>query len=349
HGGLFEYFRNDVLDANTWTNKHAHPIVAKPELRYNDFGANVGGPLLKNRAFFYFNYEGDRVIAGSTVSGETATQTLINSVSNPQIKKELSLMPVPTSSTSNPLVGMFVGNRDTISNENLFMWRGDTYLGRHHLLARYNYNTQLQQIQQFRPNDSQDYPIKFHNAVLSDIWTVNPHLVNEARLGLDRNLVNRNLDTYFSDPTGSWLIISGFFSSDTTQSLLYFQTTTYGFVDNLTLVHGRHTFTFGTDDRYDPSRRTQDTSPRSTYSSLADLQTDTPSLIAVSFGSPKKLISTDLAFYAEDNFRATERFTLNYGLRYDYFTPFSGAYNVTGPDWYGPLSTDKNHNFFTED
>ena len=349
HGGLFEYFRNDVLDANTWTNKHAHPIVAKPELRYNDFGANVGGPLLKNRAFFYFNYEGDRVIAGSTVSGETATQTLINSVSNPQIKKELSLMPLPTSSTSNPLVGMFVGNRDTISNENLFMWRGDTYLGRHHLLARYNYNTQLQQIQQFRPNDSQDYPIKFHNAVLSDIWTVNPHLVNEARLGLDRNLVNRNLDTYFSDPTGSWLIISGFFSSDTTQSLLYFQTTTYGFVDNLTLVHGRHTFTFGTDDRYDPSRRTQDTSPRSTYSSLADLQTDTPSLIAVSFGSPKKLISTDFAFYAQDNFRATERLTLNYGLRYDYFTPFRGAYNVTGPDWFGPLSTDKNHNFFTED
>lgn len=349
HGGLFEYFRNDVLDANTWTNKHAHPIVAKPELRYNDFGANVGGAILKDRAFFYFNYEGDRVIAGRTVSGETATPALINSVSNPQIKKELSLMPVPTSTTSNPLVGMYVGNRDTITNENLFMGRGDTYMGRHHLLARYNYNTQLQQIQQFRLNDSQDYPITFHNAVLSDIWTANPHLVNELRLGLDRNLVNRNLDTFFTDPTGSWIIISGFFSSDTTQSLLYFQTTTYGLVDNLTLVHGRHTFTFGTDDRYDPSRRTQNTSPRSTYSSLADLQTDTPSLIAVSFGSSKKLISTDLAFYAEDNFRASDRLTLNYGLRYDYFTPFRGAYNVTGPAWYGPLSSDKNHNFFTED
>jgi hypothetical protein len=33
HGGLFEFFRNDVLDAHTWTNKHARPIVAKPELR----------------------------------------------------------------------------------------------------------------------------------------------------------------------------------------------------------------------------------------------------------------------------------------------------------------------------
>ncbi len=349
HGGLFEYFRNDVLDANTWTNKHARPIVAKPELRYNDFGANVGGPILKNRAFFYFNYEGDRVVAGRSTSGETATQALINSVSNPEIRKELSFMPVPTSATANPLVGMYVGNRETVTNENLFMGRGDMYLGRHHLLARYNYNTQLQQIQQFRPTDNQDYPITFHNAVLSDIWTVNPHLVNEVRLGLDRNLVNRNVDTYFTDPTGSYFTISGFFSSDTTQSLLYFQTTTYSLVDNLTLVHGHHTFTFGTDDRYDPSRRTQNTSPRSTYSSLADLQTDTPSSISVSFGGAKHLISTDLAFYAEDNFRASARLTLNYGLRYDYFTPFRGAFNVTAPAWYGPLSSDKNRSFFTED
>lgn len=145
------------------------------------------------------------------------------------------------------------------------------------------------------------------------------------------------------------MIISGFFSSDTTQSLLYFQTTTYSLVDNLTLVHGHHTFTLGTDDRFDPSRRTQNTSPRTTYSSLADLQTDTPSSISVSFGGPKHLINTDLAFYAEDNFRASERLKLNYGLRYDYFTPFRGAFNVTGPAWYGPLSTDKNRNFFTQD
>jgi len=348
HGGIFEYFRNDALDANNWTAKHAVPITKKPELRYNDFGVNVGGPIVRDKAFFFFNYEGDRTIVGSTVSGQTATQALINSVSNPQIAKELSLMPAPTSTTNNPLVGMFVGNRVTVSNENLFMGRGDTYLGQHHIIARYNYNTQLQQIQQFRPNDNQDYPITFHNAVLSDVWTINPSKVNEIRIGLDRNLVNRNVDTYFSDPTGSWLIITGLFSSDTTQSLLYFQTTTYSFVDNFTWVHGKHSITFGTDDRNDPSRRTQNTSPRSTYASLADLQADKPSLIAVSFGGPKHLLSTDYSAYVDDNFRATSRLTLNMGLRYDYFTPFRGAYNVTGNDFSGPLSTDRNHNFFTE-
>jgi carboxypeptidase family protein len=348
HGGAFEFFRNDVLDANTWVNKHSNPIVKKPELRYNDFGGNIGGPFIRNRAFFFVNYEGDRVVSGSSTSGETATPALIASVSNPQIAKELSLMPAPTSATSNPLVGMFVGNRDTISNENLFLSRADTYLGAHHILARYNYNTQLQQIQQFRPNDNQDYPITFQNAALSDIWTIDSTKVNELRLGLDRNLVNRNVDTYFTDPTQSFLIITGFFNSDTTQSLLYFQTTTYGLVDNFTLIHGKHSLTFGTDNRDDPSRRTQNTSPRSTYASLGDLQTDTPSLIAVSFGGPKHLLSTQISAYAEDNYRVTSRFTLNYGLRYDYFTPFRGAYNITGSDPFGPLSSDKNHDFFTE-
>ncbi len=348
HGGVFEYFRNDVLDANTWTNKHANPIVAKPELRYNDFGIDLGGPIRKDKAFFFGNYEGDRTVVGNTVSGLTASPALIASVANPAIKQELSLMPAPTTTTTNPLVGMFVGNRVTISNENLFMGRGDVYLGKHHGIARYNYNTQLQQIEQFRANDSQNYPISFHNALISDVWTISSNKVNETRVGLDRNIVNRNLSTYTTDPTQSWIIITGFFSSDSTQSQLDFQTTTYSFVDNFTLVKGRHTLTFGTDDRYDPSRRTQFTNPRNTYASLADLQNDKASSIAVSFGGPKHLISTDYAAYVQDNFRVAPRLTFNVGLRYDYFTPFTGAFNVTGSAFSGPLSSDRNHAFFTE-
>ncbi len=203
-------FSGPSSSCNFTPTKHSNPIVKKPELRYNDFGGNIGGPFIRNRAFFFFNYEGDRVVSGSSTSGETATPALIASVSNPQIAKELSLMPAPTSATSNPLVGMFVGKRDTISNDNLFLARADTFLGAHHFLARYNSTTQLQQIQQFRPNDNQDYPITVHHAALSDIWTIDSSKVNELRLGLDRNLVNRNVDTYFTDPTQSFLMITGF-------------------------------------------------------------------------------------------------------------------------------------------
>src|SRR5450755_3319363 len=45
HGGLYEFFRNDALDANTWSNKQTSPAVPRTPLRYNDFGGVIGGPV----------------------------------------------------------------------------------------------------------------------------------------------------------------------------------------------------------------------------------------------------------------------------------------------------------------
>src|SRR5271169_2301019 len=56
HGTAFEYFRNDYLDANDWfANRNALP---RPELRQNDFGGVLGGPIKKNKLFFFGSYEG---------------------------------------------------------------------------------------------------------------------------------------------------------------------------------------------------------------------------------------------------------------------------------------------------
>jgi hypothetical protein len=55
HGGLFEYFRNDVLDARNFFSP------SKTELRYNDFGYDLGGPILKNRLFFFVGEEWKRL------------------------------------------------------------------------------------------------------------------------------------------------------------------------------------------------------------------------------------------------------------------------------------------------
>ncbi len=60
HGDLYEFFRNDVLDANTYlNNRKGIPI---PALRYNDFGGTVGGPVWKDHTFFFFSEEARRVI-----------------------------------------------------------------------------------------------------------------------------------------------------------------------------------------------------------------------------------------------------------------------------------------------
>ncbi len=59
HGTLFEYFRNSMLDAKDWfTNLNG---LQKPEERQNDFGGVLGGPIFKNKTFFFFSYEGLRL------------------------------------------------------------------------------------------------------------------------------------------------------------------------------------------------------------------------------------------------------------------------------------------------
>jgi outer membrane receptor protein involved in Fe transport len=61
HGSTFEYFRNDHLDANSWENKNAD--VARQVYQRNQFGGSVGGPVWKNKAFFFFAYDGLRQAA----------------------------------------------------------------------------------------------------------------------------------------------------------------------------------------------------------------------------------------------------------------------------------------------
>jgi poly(3-hydroxybutyrate) depolymerase len=68
HGNLFNYFRNDALDANNWFNDHTSPVTAKTAERQNDFGGTLGGPVLlphvydgRHRTFFFYSYEGLRL------------------------------------------------------------------------------------------------------------------------------------------------------------------------------------------------------------------------------------------------------------------------------------------------
>jgi hypothetical protein len=78
HGGVYEFFRNDVLDANTWEDKHfSTPAVPRQPLRYNDFGGTFGGPIFipghynvdRSKTFFFFSEEARRVVqSGSATS-----------------------------------------------------------------------------------------------------------------------------------------------------------------------------------------------------------------------------------------------------------------------------------------
>src|SRR5438477_4288621 len=74
HGSLYEFLRNEKLDANDWfSNQNGDP---RAPLRYNDFGGTVGGPIFKNKTFFFFDYEGTRVRSFSSASAGVPTAAM---------------------------------------------------------------------------------------------------------------------------------------------------------------------------------------------------------------------------------------------------------------------------------
>jgi hypothetical protein len=79
HGGVYEFFRNDILNANSFFNNATNPVTKRPALRYNDFGGTIGGPVWipkiykqRNKTFFFFSDEARRIVTYSNPPAATA-------------------------------------------------------------------------------------------------------------------------------------------------------------------------------------------------------------------------------------------------------------------------------------
>jgi hypothetical protein len=183
HGTLFEFFRNDALDANSFFSNRSN--LAKAPLRWNQFGGNLGGPIRTDKLFFFFNYEGAIVRRGSQITGNVATPALLDQV-NPAIREGLSALPTTFTPTTNPLIGLHRRNDQLRNDEHTYLGRVDWNFGDHRLALRYSYNHQDFVNPQFLPENPQVFPNRTHNVVIQDSWTISPTMFNEVRLGCNR-------------------------------------------------------------------------------------------------------------------------------------------------------------------
>jgi hypothetical protein len=161
HGSVYEYFRNDKTDSYT---HFANPNEPKPEMRHNQYGVSIGGPVFKNKTFFYGDWEGLRDVIGGTTYQESVPtlaqydaihslngltpQTLVNAgvgtAGYPIDKVALNylmLYPAPNSGSAGSSVNNFVNNPSKTQFSNTFDARIDHNFNPNNLImARYGYN-----------------------------------------------------------------------------------------------------------------------------------------------------------------------------------------------------------------
>ncbi|MGA7223501.1 MAG: TonB-dependent receptor, partial [Candidatus Acidiferrales bacterium] len=137
HGGIFDYFRNTVMDANDWFANNSG--LGRAAERHNDFGGYLGGPVWKGRTFFFFSYEGARLRLPTTII--TPVPSLSSRQSAPSaLAPFLDAYPLPNGPISpDGYTAQYAGNYSNSGTLNATSLRIDHFFSSHFsIFGRYN-------------------------------------------------------------------------------------------------------------------------------------------------------------------------------------------------------------------
>lgn len=383
--------RNDLFDARNFFNRSIDPSgnhIPKSEFRNNQFGASIGGPVIKEKTFFFGAYEGqrERVTSDFTFLVPTAQQ-IANAQSivaangvppGPALSAILGQFPAATG--FNGSSGTVVGGVHDVNNVNSFITKIDHQLSGSELLSgRYAF---AQSSQQFPlgglgfgagsrlPQFAQTSPTRVQLVSASLLSTVSSRKINEIRFGYSRyrtSFSSLDSNTDFSSPNLNWntgtkglpeIDFSGQFDNLGAQAFSIPRgrtSQTFQILDNFTWVSGRHTLKFGGEFRRAMIDSFDDVLSHSLFSFGAEdpanltacsqlvpapgcADNGTLTLVAYYLGdnfpsansgnTHRTTYNNGLSFFAQDDLRLSPKFTLNAGLRWEYFGPISEAHNL---------------------
>jgi Carboxypeptidase regulatory-like domain len=331
HGAAFEFLRNNVFDArgpfdiDPLTN-----LGFIPPLRLNQFGASIGGPIQKDRTFFYANYEGLRQIQNRTVIGFVPSAAYRASVTNPALTPFLSAWPIGQTHTADPNVDQWTSPGANDQREDNGMFRLDhrfndkTSIFGHVIIDDANINSPLDTV------GGHDNPlIRTSNYVVQLTHLFSPTVINELRAGVNRSAMHHYffgtsplMDT-LNGPAYVGASVSGF-DSPSQNSLDEEIGTTIDAYDDLSIVKGRHTIKIGMGverHRLNNSSEAKFADTTLSYASPQDFVNN--SLDDYFFVGALDLAGHRRTYfmpYAQDTFKVRPNLTLYYGLRYEYYT-----------------------------
>ena len=340
HGTAFYFFRDEALDAaNFFENRRG---AEKGELDWSQYGGNIGGPIVADKAFFFFNYEGAKIAAPSQVTGNVPSEFLLDQITNPQLHEFLNGLPKQNNTpTSSPFLDFHSRTESLEDDENTFLGRVDLNLGSHAISGRYSHNNQqFQQPTGPRVGAFTAFPIRYRNLSIADVTVISPTIINEVRFGVNYNQIDRGppdgRHVLGSPNSIGWIFGAGLAQTDS-QGGIKFETTTYTILDNFTWVSGNHTLKTGFEARLIDSIRLQSQQPFHRYGTPQDLIDDEYLGVEVVFGNPGEGYEGywNYAGYIQDNWKISPRVQLNMGLRYEYYTVFKGSIGIATDDIFG--------------
>ena len=378
HGTLFENYQSHLLNARgpfTAARTATGGEIRKPRLVFNQFGGTLGAPIIKDRVFGFFTYEGYRESASRRVTGTTPTQSfrdeILKALPFQETKILLAAAPLPTSPI-NADIGTVEAIRNSVSHDNHMVFKGDARLTNTSNLAfTYTRMRPYGLDPNYLANGANDRTFNYISDRISSSYTTGAaSWTSESRFGWNFNDMKR-LDAFFNqkDPLGTKEIVpwgrsiptisiagtSGFGLASA--EIWDMNGSTYTFDQKISIRKGKHALKFGAKYALNTGFRSNPQNPAFSFANKADFLANIASGVTPSFGAPPyKSAMHELGFFIQDDWRVTSRLVLNLGVRYDFYThnvsePTTnipvGFYNLTPPkDWskfdFGPATDPKN-------
>jgi hypothetical protein len=329
HGGAFEFLRNNVLDSRS-----PFDFPSVPPFRLNQFGGSLGGPIKKDRTFFFADYEGLRQRLATTIIGFVPNAAFRASVTNPALTPFLAQWPVGQVHIDS-LTDEWISPQSNNNREDSGDFRFDhNFSEKTSMFARYN----IDDADITAPLDTvggvDDAFIRPSNLVVQLTHTFTPTIVNEIRGGFNRSAMHHYfygtgpLSTANGEPGYVAADVSGFDTPDAT-ALDVEVGTTLDVYDNLSIVKGRHTIKIGMGVERHRLNNSDESIADGTiiYDSPQDFVNNVVDeydfVGQLTLGGERR---TYYMPYVMDTYKVRPNLTFNLGLRYEYYTVLKEAF-----------------------
>src|SRR6476646_2697431 len=334
HGEVFEFIRNNALDARNFFN----PVgQAMSPFKRNQFGAAFGGPIKKDKTFFFLSYEGLRQRQGLTTSPNVLTSSQraqVTAGGNATSQAILALIPAANDPSGTKFLGSATapvnidqGTADISHNFSNNMRLHGYYAGQHDLRQEplLQGNT--------LPGFGDTRESKRQIATVGLEQTLSSSMVNEARLGFNRiHIVFSPNDT--RNPVSFAIQDGNNFNAGLPQISINGTginlggptgfpqgrgDTTAVVADTLSYIRGKHSFKFGGEFRRFYNNNFNGDAGSLSFNSVTDFAAGKALTFSLSAGNlPSRIATGEMGFFGQDSWKFSQRLTLELGLRYDW-------------------------------